>query len=126
MSYTPTEWKKGDKVTSAKLNKLEQGVADAGVLVVNYDVATDALDKTWQEIADAPFATIKNLGSEATAYAFIVAMMPTVSGYIIVALGVEPPNGVTVSYYIAQTADDYPVYFDPNGGDGGEPEPSVY
>lgn len=30
MSYTPTEWKTGDVVTSAKLNKLEQGVADAG------------------------------------------------------------------------------------------------
>ena len=29
MSYTPTEWKSGDVVTSAKLNKLEQGVADA-------------------------------------------------------------------------------------------------
>lgn len=30
MAYTPTEWASGDIVTSAKLNKLEQGVADAG------------------------------------------------------------------------------------------------
>ena len=30
MSYTPTVWRTGDKVTSAKLNKLEQGVANAG------------------------------------------------------------------------------------------------
>ncbi len=30
MSYEPTNWKTGDVVTSAKLNKLEQGVADAG------------------------------------------------------------------------------------------------
>lgn len=30
MSYTPTEWKAGDTVTSAKLNKLEQGVASSG------------------------------------------------------------------------------------------------
>lgn len=39
MSYTPTEWKTGDVVTSAKLNKLEQGVADAGgggALVVEF------------------------------------------------------------------------------------------
>ena len=30
MSYTPTEWKSGDVVTSAKLNKLEEGVASSG------------------------------------------------------------------------------------------------
>ena len=30
MSYTPTTWKAGDTVTSAKLNKLEQGVAAGG------------------------------------------------------------------------------------------------
>ena len=26
MSYEPTTWKKGDKVTSTKLNKIEQGI----------------------------------------------------------------------------------------------------
>ena len=30
MSYEPTVWKDGDLVTSAKLNKIEQGVAAAG------------------------------------------------------------------------------------------------
>lgn len=30
MSYEPTNWQTGDVVTSQKLNKLEQGVADAG------------------------------------------------------------------------------------------------
>lgn len=60
MSYEPTTWKSGDIVTSAKLNKLEQGVANAGgCLVVNVNVegdpqsgATYTLDKTWQEIYD--------------------------------------------------------------------------
>ena len=28
--YEPTEWKTGDKITAAKLNKLEQGVGNAG------------------------------------------------------------------------------------------------
>lgn len=57
MSYTPTEWKSGDVITSEKLNNLEQGVADAssggggGVLIVN-DVS-GTLDKTWKEIYDA-------------------------------------------------------------------------
>lgn len=37
MSYEPTNWKTGDVVTSAKLNKLENGVANGGakVLTVN-------------------------------------------------------------------------------------------
>lgn len=30
MSYTPTNWKAGDVVTSAKLNKMEQGIAAGG------------------------------------------------------------------------------------------------
>lgn len=30
MSYDPTNWKAGDVISSQKLNKLEQGVADAG------------------------------------------------------------------------------------------------
>ena len=30
MSYTPTTWATGDSVTATKLNKLEQGVANAG------------------------------------------------------------------------------------------------
>lgn len=63
MSYTPTNWSRGDVVTSAKLNKLENGVADAsggGVLVVNAEIDPETgiatLDKTWQEIYDSkPF-----------------------------------------------------------------------
>ena len=30
MSYEPTNWKAGDTVTSAKLNKMEQGIANSG------------------------------------------------------------------------------------------------
>lgn len=33
MSYEPTQWKAGDTVTSAKLNKLEQGVADSNTII---------------------------------------------------------------------------------------------
>ena len=36
MSYIPTNWKAGDTVTSAKLNKIEQGVASSGsVFMIN-------------------------------------------------------------------------------------------
>ena len=60
MSYEPTVWKAGDTVTSAKLNKMEQGIASSssnsgGVLIVekvmNNNITT--LNKTWQEIYDA-------------------------------------------------------------------------
>ena len=54
MAYEPTEWKSGDVVTSAKLNKLEQAVAGCSLVVhatTEGDVKT--LDKTWQEIFDA-------------------------------------------------------------------------
>ena len=57
MSYEPTQWKDGDLVTSAKLNKIEQGIAaGGGILIVHQiDNGEDAptLDKTWQEIHDA-------------------------------------------------------------------------
>lgn len=58
MAYDPTVWKSGDTITSAKLNKLENCLAEAsgggtggGVLVANDENGT--LDKTWLEIATA-------------------------------------------------------------------------
>lgn len=59
MSYNPTQWKDGDLVTSAKLNKIEQGIAAGGGSGVPIIHATSlngqppVLDKTWQEIYDA-------------------------------------------------------------------------
>ena len=56
MSYEPTNWKDGDLVTSAKLNKIEQGIAaGSGILIAHRTDSkeTSTLDKTWQEIHDA-------------------------------------------------------------------------
>ena len=54
MAYTPTTWATGDTITAAKMNKLENGVANAGsVLIVTYNNDTGRLDKTVQEIYDA-------------------------------------------------------------------------
>lgn len=52
MSYTPTEWKTGDIVSSQRLNKLEEGVRDAYEVMFINDT-NNTLDKTWQEIHDA-------------------------------------------------------------------------
>lgn len=52
MAYTKNTWETGDIVSSAKLNHMEDGIADAGgVMVIN--VTDNAFDKTWQEIHDA-------------------------------------------------------------------------
>lgn len=57
MSYTKTTWASGDTITSAKLNKIEQGIYDASgtgessIFVVNN--VDDTLDKTALEIQSA-------------------------------------------------------------------------
>ena len=64
MSYTPTNWKSGDIVTSDKHNKMEQGIEDAnsggggggGVLIVHE--VDDALDHTFKEIVTAGMAVL--------------------------------------------------------------------
>ena len=58
MSYTPTEWKAGDVVTSAKLNKIEQGIvaSESSVFIVTFDRTLDHTDKTAQEIEEAYLA----------------------------------------------------------------------
>ena len=70
MAYEPTVWASGDVITSAKLNKLEQGVASAsgggggggtggGALIVSYTDRTEdettilTLTSTWKEIQTA-------------------------------------------------------------------------
>ena len=58
MSYEPTVWQTGDVVTSAKLNKLENGVANAGGGVLIVHVTDGVLDKTWKELDDAVFSVL--------------------------------------------------------------------
>lgn len=103
MSYEPTNWKSGDTVTSAKLNKMEQGIANAGgVFVVGFGEG-DALDKTWQEIADAAkigLVLLIDVTEEQTYVAYLKETMASDDEYQ-VAFG--------ENYYIASSADGYPV-----------------
>lgn len=41
MSYTPTQWKSGDTVTSAKLNKIENGIKNLQSLIINATIASE-------------------------------------------------------------------------------------
>lgn len=62
MSYEKNTWNKGDVITANKLNHIEDGLADGGVLVVGVTIDSQddskTLDKTWQQIYDAAFAVI--------------------------------------------------------------------
>lgn len=110
MSYEPTVWKDGDLVTSAKLNKLEQGVVNGnGVLVVHWD-ENGELDRTWQEIYDADLAVLSSYRDDGKR--------------------VYPINGIYVennTYYVSapmvshnfstSAPDDYPTREESGGGE---------
>lgn len=54
MAYTPTTWATGDTITAAKLNKLEQGVANSGsYLMVELTTSEGTADHTFAEIFEA-------------------------------------------------------------------------
>lgn len=45
MTYTPTTWRAGDTITSARLNRMEQGIATGGgVLMVEMEYTKDGED----------------------------------------------------------------------------------
>ena len=49
MSYTPTSWSTGDTITAAAMNKIENGIANAGSATIITDT-NGTLDKTFTEI----------------------------------------------------------------------------
>ena len=117
MSYTPTNWETGDTITAEKLNKLEQGVANAGgsagggVLVV-HDV-DGTLDKTWQEILDAPLAIVKDVGED---YAFLMYLLSaealTGDKYLVTFIDFASALGSVKHHYQATSQSGYPVEVD--------------
>ena len=55
MSYEPTEWKKGDKITAEKMNKLESGVANiSGIFLLDIQEINGKLTiNSYNEIKNA-------------------------------------------------------------------------
>ena len=104
MSYTPTEWKSGDVVTSAKLNKIEEGIASSGgVLVVG--ISDGALNKTWQEIHDAGFAV--TFGDGVTCGYMTSISIAAEDGEYLVSFWTYGQGDPML--FIADSADGYPV-----------------
>ena len=63
MAYVKTVWQNKDVISSQRLNKIEDGIANMkNVLLVNVSVEDDengttyTLNKTWKEIKDADYA----------------------------------------------------------------------
>lgn len=111
MSYKPTEWKSGDVVTSAKLNKMENGITTANnkIFIISHkaNIMPLTLNKTWQEIFNAmengPVFFIA--GDEEEKFCGFVSSCYIDRGdyYVDISAG---------SYYIANSENEYPVIGD--------------
>lgn len=129
MSYEPTQWKAGDTVTSAKLNKMEQGIAGGANILIAHgtqavinngsssgkEAASTTtvlkLDKTAREILDADFTIIIGDGQhEPIFYKNFMYITSTSwnSETGIYAFVVFMSDGTTYPFSAA-TEDDYPV-----------------
>lgn len=115
MAYEPTVWKSGDVVTSAKLNNIEQGIANASssllIVKVSEDGDTVTLDKTWQEINDADFAVAVS-DSDGSLFGFVQSSATPIgpSGYVTSVLFIDDTNAFSILRFETNSADGYPSY----------------
>ena len=132
MAYTPTAWATGDTVTATKLNKIENGIANAGSALIVTDT-NGTLDKTFAEIYDAladgvvcfikfKFNAPSDLDDE---YHYAVCFAPIVQAYKYnidyriytsvpypIAVGASTTAGSpTVWAYSANDSQSYPTFY---------------
>lgn len=113
MSYEPTTWKDGDLVTSAKLNKMEQGIVNATSSGATSPTAnlvaimtSGTLDKTWQEIYDENISVIIDAPADSGGFRqFLpITIMAQSSG-----MGLIAATGASATVvFEASTVNDYP------------------
>lgn len=108
MAYEPTNWKAGDIVTSAKLNKIEQGIATGGKIVIADLNQDNTLNKTWQEIHDADISFIKVVDNENIFIMLVTEIGHNTNGYVF-----TDSHGDT---FEADSPNDYPVFIIPDEG----------
>lgn len=106
MSYEKNTWNKGDVITATKLNHMEDGIASGGVLFINIDNDDNSyvMDKTWQQIYDAPFA-VARFGSPVSVWA-VTAVEESQGTYGVALLSLEP--GASGMVFTTVSADGYP------------------
>ena len=79
--YTPTNWIDGDIITEQKLNKLEQGLEDAGCKVAVVNVLITAGDPDYIFTPDKTFAEVMELIGNGHVPVYVVGDN---TGYLIV------------------------------------------
>lgn len=120
MSYEPTVWKDGDLVTSAKLNKIEQGIASHDMVeAIVKDGNPPTFNKTWQEILDNNYTNvvtiIKNDDSSTREFLFITSLYINSETYYVEAAPLMALQHAVV--FSCNSPDGYPVYDEAGGGD---------
>jgi len=115
MSYTPTEWKAGDTVTSTKLNKIEQGIqsaASGGAYIIdtifNDDDDSYTLTQTAAEIfaaAQTNYVITKEQSDDSLYLNTLITASINDDGNYVFLFG----TGYT---YSANSADEYPKTID--------------
>ena len=101
-------------ISDKQLHKKDSGGTGGGVLVVNVDIQTGALDKTWKEIHDASFAVLKVKDGTLESSAPIISTLKTsLMYYVHVAIGDGNPEDYTVPWileiYKTNSENGYPV-----------------
>lgn len=94
MAYTPTVWATGDVITAEKLNKAEQGIADATTIICQVEFNENRTEAT----IDTEYSVIKT--------AFL-------AGKNIVFQAIDADNGEYTNMIlsnISDAVDDYPAY----------------
>lgn len=89
MAYSPTTWATGDTVTATKMNKIEQGIANAGSALIvssSYVNGAETMNKTVQEIYDAltngvPVYYAYRYGNPSTDYVAYAWLAPIITIY---------------------------------------------
>ena len=88
------------------------GGGGGGVLVVNASTdeagTTITLDKTWQEIQDAPFTIVKAALSGTTFFYYVSDIEQSESGYYILCEVLNEPNASI--YLYTDSPAGYPIY----------------
>ena len=82
-----------------------------GVLVVHLDFDTGALDKTWQEIHDAPFPVMYSAGDEGSGHCPIIATEIDGSDYRVFVL-IRDGDVPGLVPAVTDSANGYPVIQD--------------
>lgn len=92
------------------------GSTGGGVLVVGLDPQTGALDKTWQEINDAPLAIVKNEAGNILSGFVMQTQAVEGVGYMVAVAFFEAAGdevSMALAPYGATTADGYPQAMNP-------------